>query len=664
MHIVVLGGGLSGLSTAHYLARRLLLRPGGPAVTQGGGSQFKITVLEAQDRWGGWVDTRFVPLSNPEPFSVAGGEEEGSSPTSAVPPSTASVLFETGPRTFRPSGSEATPMRQLLSSLDLYSDVAICSRASASAKNRFIYYQNQLNRLPTGPASLLFQRPPPPILRGLWGELFREPWRVRQYPFDTPGFAVDERMDPASPVSQFGVPAEGDYSDESIHRFMTRHFGPTVADNLVSAMIHGIYAGDVHNLSVDSTMRWLKDLDRQHGSLLLGLLATATGLGGSSTKRHPASSAHGPNSDSDASSALGGDGGIIGDPGRFWSERAAQLNKRYLQEHQATTENEQTPFWQRMAKGSVYSFHQGSSTLIQALVDDLSQYPTDQVQLAFGRPVHRVEVHNGGPGGSGHVAVHTSDTNSPIQADHVISALPGAQLHKILADQPLPLLNHNPNVDMAVVNFAYAGRRRPVDGFGYLVPQSVTTPVLGAVFDSCSSPEQDQLWNNNGGGAINRPNHPSNTTVDCSATSPPLDRITVLMGGYRFEEMLGHPATYFQNPEGLAYLRQRAQSILDDHIGPVPTGQDAELVASHVQINRQCLPQYVVGHRARLQALRRQMGGDRFAHRLSVTGASYLGPSMNACVLQARQLVDDLVEVGALSQRRETIVTGIDRSLI
>ena len=41
-----------------------------------------------------------------------------------------------------------------------------------------------------------------------------------------------------------------DLRDESIHDFISRRFNSSVADNIVSAMVHGIYAGDSHKLSV------------------------------------------------------------------------------------------------------------------------------------------------------------------------------------------------------------------------------------------------------------------------------------------------------------------------------------------------------------------------------------------------------------------------------
>lgn len=64
-NFVILGGGISGLTAAWYLARNA------PSST-------KITLLEASNRFGGWIQSTRV------------GEER--------------ILFEQGPRTLRPSG--------------------------------------------------------------------------------------------------------------------------------------------------------------------------------------------------------------------------------------------------------------------------------------------------------------------------------------------------------------------------------------------------------------------------------------------------------------------------------------------------------------------------------------------------------------------------------
>ena len=63
--------------------------------------------------------------------------------------------------------------------------------------------------------------------------------------------------------------------DETIHEFVSRTLGKDVADNLISAVLHGIYAGDCRKLSVRACMPILTEYEDDKGSLLRGVLSVA-----------------------------------------------------------------------------------------------------------------------------------------------------------------------------------------------------------------------------------------------------------------------------------------------------------------------------------------------------------------------------------------------------
>lgn len=63
-------------------------------------------------------------------------------------------------------------------------------------------------------------------------------------------------------------------ADESVAQFVRRRLGPEALDRLVDAVVGGIYAGDPEKLSVRHAMPMLHRFDREHGSLVLGALAT------------------------------------------------------------------------------------------------------------------------------------------------------------------------------------------------------------------------------------------------------------------------------------------------------------------------------------------------------------------------------------------------------
>lgn len=87
-HITILGGGLSGLSTAYHLSRTL------PAST-------KISLVEGTSRVGGWIDS--------QKHEVGFRDREGQVREGVVG-------IETGPRSIRPRGSRgAASMLKMVS---------------------------------------------------------------------------------------------------------------------------------------------------------------------------------------------------------------------------------------------------------------------------------------------------------------------------------------------------------------------------------------------------------------------------------------------------------------------------------------------------------------------------------------------------------------------
>ncbi|KAL1509381.1 hypothetical protein ABEB36_004134 [Hypothenemus hampei] len=104
---VVLGGGLSGLSTAYYLAKASVKE--------------KVILLESSSRLGGWIKSDKV-------------DQE--------------VVFEQGPRTIRPVGAAGINTLNLLDELNLTKEVHAITRSHISARNRLIYCNGELHVLP------------------------------------------------------------------------------------------------------------------------------------------------------------------------------------------------------------------------------------------------------------------------------------------------------------------------------------------------------------------------------------------------------------------------------------------------------------------------------------------------------------------------------------
>ncbi|KAJ1569748.1 oxygen-dependent protoporphyrinogen oxidase [Nowakowskiella sp. JEL0078] len=179
--VAVVGGGISGLSAAWQLAS--LNRPSG---------SLKILLFDdPASQLGGWIKS--VSLRN--------------------------TLFEEGPRTIRPVGSQGAATLDLIYSLNLQHKVLPIPKLSPAATTRYIFYNNKILKLPSSLPSLLSSNVP--YLRGLVVSALLEPFRT--------------------------LPKD----DISIDYFFSRRFNSRLAD-LGSAVVHGIFAGDSRKLSMKS----------------------------------------------------------------------------------------------------------------------------------------------------------------------------------------------------------------------------------------------------------------------------------------------------------------------------------------------------------------------------------------------------------------------------
>lgn len=133
-------------------------------------------------------------------------------------------------------------MKTQVKSLELEEEVLMTSKESVAAQNRFIYYPDHLVRMP-GPGSSFL----PTILSMLRESVFK-------------GLITACLLEPSKSI------IEGQ-KDESIGSFISRRFRPELADNIVSALIHGIYAGDIYQLSIRSIFPFLFYAEKEVGSV-------------------------------------------------------------------------------------------------------------------------------------------------------------------------------------------------------------------------------------------------------------------------------------------------------------------------------------------------------------------------------------------------------------
>jgi oxygen-dependent protoporphyrinogen oxidase len=123
-------------------------------------------------------------------------------------------------------------------------------KSSVSAKNRYVFYPDSLTLLPSSLFSAFKALITTRLLRSTVFGTLSEPFRPRS---------------PAHLAIDGG--------DESVDAFFTRRFGKPLAENMISAMIHGIYSGDTRRLSMRAIFPGVWEAEREWGSVILsGLL--------------------------------------------------------------------------------------------------------------------------------------------------------------------------------------------------------------------------------------------------------------------------------------------------------------------------------------------------------------------------------------------------------
>src|SRR5919198_1122996 len=113
---------------------------------------------------------------------------------------------------------------------------------------------------------------------------------LREIPLSPPRFMTSDLLPLAA---RLRVAAElfsrrGNGADESVAQFGRRHIGRRATAVLVDAMQTGIFAGDVERLSLPAAFPRMAELEREHRSLVLGLIRARRGQGGRGEPSEPA----------------------------------------------------------------------------------------------------------------------------------------------------------------------------------------------------------------------------------------------------------------------------------------------------------------------------------------------------------------------------------------
>lgn len=257
------------------------------------------------------------------------------------------------------------------------------------------------------------------------------------------------------------------------------------------------------------------------------------------------------------------------------------------------------------AAGKVVSSAAGPGGVLTSFREGI-QYLSDAMATSLGEIVRTgVAVAEVVKGESAPYRVKGSD-GCELEADQVIVASPAFAAAGMLAgiDAGIAgILEQIPYASMTVICFGYGREQisRPLDGFGYLIPKKEGLSTLGTLWDS-------SMFDNRA---------PEGKVL-----------LRSMMGGACFPEYIT-----LSDDEVVARVR-----------GDLAVTMGIDTAPEFVRVFRhpQAIPQYIVGHGGRLQALEELL---RAHPGLILTGNSYRGIGLNDCVAAAEKAADEALSL-------------------
>lgn len=211
-HIVVVGGGISGLSAAFYLQK----------AARAAGLPLRYTLIERDARFGGKIQTDTI----------------------AVPGAAGAFIVEGGPDSFitqKPWGM------QLARDLGLEDQLMDTNEARRKV---YVLVKGRLRPLPDGLMLVVPTRIVPFALSPLispWGKL---------------RMALD-----------LLIPPRRDRMDETLADFIRRRLGTEALDRIAEPLMAGIHNSEAERQSLLATFPRFRAIEEKHGSLIRGMLA-------------------------------------------------------------------------------------------------------------------------------------------------------------------------------------------------------------------------------------------------------------------------------------------------------------------------------------------------------------------------------------------------------
>lgn len=210
--IAILGAGIAGVSAAYEIA-----------LQQQDGAAVEFILFESTHRLGGIVETV---------------HSDG-------------FIIECGPDSWV---TEKPWARELAAELGLESEIIF---SQDDRRKTYLAEGHTLHALPDGMRMMV------PVE---WASVLDSPLFSKQAKLD-----YLQEPQRAELLKATALDASQPARDESVRDFVIRHFGTEVADTIASPLLAGVFGGDIATLSARAVLPAYVALEREHGSLVLGL---------------------------------------------------------------------------------------------------------------------------------------------------------------------------------------------------------------------------------------------------------------------------------------------------------------------------------------------------------------------------------------------------------
>lgn len=405
--------------------------------------------------------------------------------------------------------------------------------------------------------------------------------------------------------------------DVSIGHFFKYHLGQEMMDKLIEPLLAGIYGGDIYKISLLSTFPHFIQVEQKYGNMVKGMMAAKMGH----SKAGVTKAAKGAVAEGDVPRAGKG-----------------TMTDRQFESHEAKSTKSQVDMASRKGtaaqSGMFRQLTGGLESVITAIVDAMPSnvhlYTGTLVSnIRYVEGMYAIDVENSGNDACGcqyhsksirtasinaenRVEASDSTTDSaievlldkaPAMADHVIIATPPATYTQWFKDDPgfdfLRSMEQS-SCAIAIMAFDKATFEGDLKGSGLLITRNTDTPLTACTI-------LNQKW--------------PQTTPD--------DKIVLRV----FIGKPGNDVVEHLNDEELSELAvKEIQRIMSFSTQP-----------EWVRINRliHCMPQYNVGHRAGITAVREHV--TKHYPNLHLIGTPFDGIGIPDGVKQAKELVQSIV---------------------